>query len=104
MKQNSKPNGQGLGIGFHPIEKNPKTRFFGWCTGGCYVILAIVLSYFYLQGFHIRARGHQSHGHLHCVGYCHTSYFHNKFAIQGEGGVLVNKYLNFTYMDKISNT
>jgi hypothetical protein len=83
MKQNPNPNGQGLGVGFHPIQKYPKTRFFGWC----HVNLAILLSCSYLQGLHFRARGHQSRGHLHCIGYCHISYFHNKFAIQGERGV-----------------
>jgi hypothetical protein len=87
MKQNPNPNGQGLGVGFHPIQKYPKTRFFGWCIGGCHVNLAILLSCSYLQGLHFRARGHQSRGHLHCIGYCHISYFHNKFAIQGERGV-----------------
>jgi len=103
MKQNPNPNGQGLGVGFHPIRKNPKMRFFGWCIGGSYVTPTIFLSCSYLEGLHIRARGHQSHGHLHCVGYCHTSYFHNKFAIRGEGGVCVGKYLNLAYMDEISN-
>jgi len=25
---------------FHPIQKNPKIGFFGWCIGGCWVIQA----------------------------------------------------------------
>jgi len=36
-----------LGLGWvssHP--KNPKTRIFGWCNGGCYVIQEFFLNFF----------------------------------------------------------